>query len=433
MAALRLTILPTNRWDWFKAARWLLLLLFGFNAVCEAGDLSLDGYFKSFFWAYQPRSIEGSGFSQFPQSTMFQSTNRLRLNLLYQPNHWLELDAAYDIVPSIQSRGFSANTLLFGQINPLVYRAVDLDTRLYPSEGDSVGNFVLNQNLDRASATFRTKFADITIGRQAIAWGSARSVNPTDVLAPFTFETLDTEDRIGIDAARIRIPLGSLSEIDAGYVFGKDGKFSNSAFYGRTSFNLCNTDFSLLFMGFRENLLAGFDMAGAIGGAGLWFETAYVFVDALDDYAAGRKNNYMRASIGLDYSLNADNYSFLEYHFNGAGAATAGDYLRGFSKPAYMEGAVYLMGRHYLNPGFTYQITPLISLTTQSLINITDPSFFITPQAEYNIASDVYLGAGAFIGIGSGPVEEQGDQPIGLQSEFGSYPNIYFCSLRYYF
>jgi hypothetical protein len=281
--------------------------------------------------------------------------------------------------------------------------------------------------------TFRARRADITIGRQAIAWGSARSVNPTDVLAPFSFETLDTEDRIGIDAARVRIPLGSLSEIDAGYVFGEDLKFSNSAFYGRTAFNVHSTDFSLLFMGFRENLLAGFDMAGSIGGAGLWFEAAYVFVDALSDYGTGRNDNYFRASSGLDYSFNSKSYSFLEYHFNGAGMSSASGYLNNFSKPAYTEGAVYLMGRHYLNPGFTYQVTPLITLTAQSLINITDPSFFVTPQAEYNIASNIYISAGAFIGIGSRWIESQEHLPIALRSEFGSYPNIYFGSFRYYF
>ena len=244
----------------------MLVFLFGFTAISRAGDFSLRGYFKSFLLVYQPKSTGNSAFDAFQQSTMAQSTNRLRLHLAYRPQSWVDMDAAYDIVPGIRSEGFSADTLLFGRIDPFVYRAVDLDTPLYPSQEGSIGHFVLNQNLDRAMVTFHTKQADIVIGRQAIAWGSARSVNPTDVLAPFTFETLDTEDRIGIDAARVRIPLGSLSEIDAGYVFGKDFRFNNSAFYGRTGFNAYNTDFSLLFMGFRENLLAGFDMAGAIGG-----------------------------------------------------------------------------------------------------------------------------------------------------------------------
>jgi hypothetical protein len=62
-----------------------------------------------------------------------------------------------------------------------------------------------------------------------------------------------------------------------------------------------------------------------------------------------------------------------------------------------------------------------------------DPSLFVTPQAEYNIASNIYIGAGSFIGIGKGPTAVQGELPFVLRSEFGSYPNIYFGSFRYYF
>ena len=104
-----------------------------------------------------------------------------------------------------------------------------------------------------------------------------------------------------------------------------------------------------------------------------------------------------------------------------------------FSKPAYTEGSVYLMGRHYLIPGITYQLNPLITFTGQSLINLADRSIFAAPQAEYNIASDFYLGAGAFISLGRKPAANGEGTPGILRSEFGAYPNIYFASFRYYF
>jgi hypothetical protein len=186
-------------------------------------------------------------------------------------------------------------------------------------------------------------------------------------------------------------------------------------------------------MDFRENLLAGIDLAGAIGGAGFWIESAYVFTDALSGRDTGRNGNYFRSSTGIDYSFGSKSYAFLEYHFNGAGAALPRDYPGRFLTPAYTEGSVYLMGRHYVIPGFTYQLTPLIVLTGQSLINVADPSFFVTPQVEYNVASNIYVGGGSFIGIGRRPVAAQGESPLVLRSEFGGYPNIYFGSFRYYF
>jgi hypothetical protein len=391
-----------------------------------AGNLSFSGYFKSYLYLITPVSFGTD------QALMGLSTSRSRFRLSYQPRNWIGMEAAYDLAPKIQSAALSSNPFAFANIDPFVYRVADLKTNLYRSGTDAIHNFGLGQNLDRASITFHAQPADITVGRQPIAWGSARAVNPTDVLAPFAFDALDTEDRIGIDAVRIRIPLGTLSEIDTGYVFGRDLKFRNSAFYGRTRFNLHNADISLLLMGFRKNLLSGFDLASSIRGAGFWLETAYVFVNAFNDEAGGT-NNYFRASTGWDYSFSKKTYAFIEYHFNGAGTSVPQDYFKGFAKPAYTKGSVYLMGRHYIIPGIRYQVTPLITLSGQSLINVADPSVYLTPQVEYNIANNVYLGAGTFVGIGKKPLASSDEGSPLLRSEFGSYSSFYFGSIRYYF
>jgi hypothetical protein len=84
-------------------------------------------------------------------------------------------------------------------------------------------------------------------------------------------------------------------------------------------------------------------------------------------------------------------------------------------------------------PGITWQITPLVLLTVESLINMIDPCAFLTAQTEYSIAPDLYLDTGAFIGVGRKPTARAGEVPVDLKSEFGSYPNIHFASLRYYF
>lgn len=157
--------------------------------------------------------------------------------------------------------------------------------------------FAIFQNLDRAMLSVKTEFADIFIGRQAIAWGSARGINPTDTIAPFTFEKLDTEVQIGVDAARMRIPIGFRGELDVGYVFGTDFKFELRAMYLRSEFYVVQTDVSILLLDFRENLLVGFDVARAIGGAGFWFESSLVFDNALNDVDIQKDSNYLRAPL----------------------------------------------------------------------------------------------------------------------------------------
>lgn len=410
---------------------FFILLLTGSSSFVDAAEYSLGGYVKSYFYLFKPASPDGLPGSGSDLNALL--SNRFRIQASYRPFSRVKLNAAYDLAPAIHSRGFLADSLFLNRVDPFSYRAVDLDGRLYPSGTEMPGRVTLSQNLDRASVTFVSPLADVTIGRQAIAWGSARALNPTDVLAPFTFDALDTEDRIGIDAVRARIPIGTLSEIDLGYVLGKDAHFGESAFFARTAFNRYRTDVSLLFMGFRENVLLGIDLARPVGGAGCWLEAAYVFSGVFGAGSDASSTNYARATAGLDYNITSKTYGFVEYHFNGPGTGAPGDYTGLFEKTAYAEGSVYLLGRHYLVPGVSYQFHPLVTLTMESLVNVADPSLFLSPRMEYNFAGNMYISAGGFFGIGSGPAYDLQTSMAALQSEFGAYPNIYFASMRYYF
>ena len=190
------------------------------------------------------------------------------------------------LLPTI-SRPRVQDPLLFSQSPFAVgvassrYRVVDFDALIYPSADESIGSVGIYHNLDRAAVQFSTDFADFSIGRDAIAWGSARIINPTDVIAPYTYDQLDTEDRVGVDAVRVRIPVGVMGEVDTGYIFGNNFDFDKSAIFLRTQLNAAETDFSILLLEFQRDLLIGLDVARGIGGAGFWLETAYVLVEPL--------------------------------------------------------------------------------------------------------------------------------------------------------
>ena len=346
-----------------------------------------------------------------------------------RPTDSLSFALAYDFTPRIQ------DPLLFSQSPFAVgvassrYRVADFDARIYPEKGESVGSVGIYHNLDRVSVHFSTDFADISVGRDAIAWGSARIINPTDVIAPYTYDQLDTEDRVGVDAIRVRIPVGVMGEVDTGYIFGNNFDFGKSAIFLRSQLNAVETDFSLLLLEFQENLLVGLDVARGIGGAGSWLEMAYVFAKPFDK-EPNTSDNYLRTSVGLDYSFGGETYAFIEYHFSGAGAENPEDFLTNLEQPAYTSGGVYLLGVHYLAPGVTHQVTPLISVSGQMLFNLSDPSTFIAPQVAYNVAEDIHLSVGGFVSIGKQPKNSDSTQ---LQSEFGSYPNLFFSSFRVYF
>ena len=375
----------------------------------------LSGFYKSFSVGFDsPQAGD-------PMTGMV--SNRLRLNLADSFSEHLSFDLGYDFILRIQDPSLFENQAEVVSIDPLDYRIADLDSPVYPGGNDPIGSVGVFQNLDRANVTARLAFADVILGRQAIAWGSARVINPTDVIAPFTYGELDTEDRTGVDALRVRVPIGALGEVDAGYVFGRDFAADRSAFFVRSQFNVAETDLSPLFVRFREQLLVGIDVARGIGGFGAWVEGIRVFTMGRD----AAISDYFRVSTGMDYSFGGETYGFIEYHFNGAGVRNPEDYVTNLDRPTYRDAAVYLMGTHYFALGTTHQLTPLIALSGQSLANLTDPSFFFSSMIEYNIAQDFYLSAGAFIGIGDRPKGED------FQSEFGGYSNILFFAFRIYY
>ncbi len=396
------------------------------SCICAMEKPVLGGYYKSHFIVYSLPSFKSDAYDS-DSPPLGSVSNRLRFGLGWRLSSTVRFDCAYDFAPRVQDQLlFYASTSLV-PLSARGYRLTDLDTRLYPAEDEDVASFAVFQNLDRLLITVHSDLADFYVGRQAISFGSARVVNPIDVIAPYSYATLDTEDRLGVDALRVRKPLGFMGEIDAGYVFGDDGDFSESAAFLRTRFYLARTDVALLAVAFRENLMLGFDLARSVGGAGVWLEAAHVFVNAFGDDTDSFRD-YLRVSVGVDYNLGANTYGFIEYHLNQAGSDDAEDYLDRMGHPAYTEGAVYLVGRHYLAPGFSRQITPLLNLSFQLLCNVTDPSGYLAPCVEYNLAEDVYLAGGAYLSLGKSP-----ETSYCLRSEFGTYPDTYYSSFRVYF
>ncbi len=416
----------------------LLVLLLSLSVVAS-DKVSVSGYYKLFFTGFKIPDFEGMSEGEKAENVPIGAvSNRVRLKINVAPARWLAFSAAYDFSPRIQDPMLFDEALFFGAIDSGGYRVDDFSSRLYPGEGKAVSSLGIFHNLDRCFFTVKMDWADIYIGRQAIAWGSAKFVNPTDIVAPFTFNELDTEERRGVDAVRVRVPLGMMSELDVGYLPGRDFKFRNSAFYLRGKTYFWQTDASLLLTGFRENLLMGLDLTRAIGGAGTWVEAAYVIPGALakdSDSPKKDEKNYFRLSVGADYNFGGKVYTFFEYHYSSAGEVKE-SYNDVFDKTAFKDGSVYLLGRHYLNIGATYEITPLIPFTGMVIVNLADGSLTFSPSVEYNIKEDIYLALGAYIGIGKRPeittTCNLGDCTV-YHSEFGAYPSMVYTSFRVYF
>ncbi|HDH00253.1 MAG TPA: hypothetical protein ENG80_00380, partial [Nitrospirae bacterium] len=185
------------------------LLLFRASAFADETGVKATGYARNFFIL-----------TNLGDDMAFDALSRLRLRLNVKPSESSYFEVAYELVPGFRdgdiSSAYVPGPALFS------YRAVDLDENIYPPDKNSGSDFVLAQNLDRLLLTLSTSALDISIGRQSIAFGSARVINPTDIIAPFVYNTIAKEELVGADALRVKTPLSEMGELDMGIVFGDD-------------------------------------------------------------------------------------------------------------------------------------------------------------------------------------------------------------------
>ena len=408
----------------------IVLIVFPSSAYSEEPLLRVSGYMKGFFLVLDPADIEGD-LEALHQPAEGLAIQRARVKLFYQPMDRVSAELAYELVPVVVGDAslIEEAGLLGTYTQKIPYRLADLDRQLYPAPGEDVESFILAHNLDRAFVTLSPPFADFYIGRQPLSFGVARAVNPTDIFMPFTFTELDKEEKTGVDALRARVPLGDMGELDVGVVFGHECDPKKSAAFLNAKVYVLKTDLTLMNIAFQENMLFGVNLARAVWEAGFYLEAAYTFAGLLNEPQP--EQDYFRLSTGLDYHFSKGVYVFLEYHFSGASQGSPENYLTQLGETAFQEGGVYLLGRHYLIPGISYEITPLLTADAEVLINVGDGSALFAPRLVYNFMEDVYLEAGVYVPVG------QHARVAGLvlepESEFGLYPTVYFTSVRLYF
>lgn len=360
----------------------------------------------------------------FPDSSLrylFQSPLRL---MVHHRTGEISMNIAWTLCPS------AGNPALSGSAGTHIFRVADIEARILPSNWDGTESFSIIQNPDRLNISLRTSVATLTAGRQAIYWGVAKSVSPTDFIAPFQYGTMNTDYRTGVDAVRSIFPLGIMSELDAGYVFGKDAGFTDSGCWLRGRFYLFRTDATLLAACFRENLMVGGSLNRTLGGGTGWMECAIVSTNFFSHNETEGENTFFSLSAGYDRSwFNAVLYGFLEYHFNSSGSDDSADYIDIITNPAWTNGGIYLLGKHYLSPGISWTVTPLLGFTGQILVNLTDGSAYLSMTGEYDVLQNTVMNAGVSTGLG----RTSENPAVNIRSEFGSWPGYYFLSVGYYF
>jgi hypothetical protein len=102
------------------------------------------------------------------------------------------------------------------------YRIKDLDFYLHDEKYSKDYKTRISQNLNRFNISHSFQQLDLNVGRMPISFGAAKSINPTDVLTPFSFSTIDKEEKTGVDTINAKIPINNLSIVEVGVVLGEN-------------------------------------------------------------------------------------------------------------------------------------------------------------------------------------------------------------------
>jgi len=295
----------------------------------------------------------------------------------------------------------------------------------------------LVQTLDRLYAQWYSRRVVATVGRQRIAWGVATWFSPLDRFAPFAPAEIDKEEKAGVDAADLSIPLGALSNVEAVWSgqrrtglpgIAAGGILQNLGARFRTTRGAW--DITLVGGWFAGADAAGGSLAGSIGGIGIHGEALAshggvrrTLIEARpgpDDTLRLRevRGDFVRATVGADYGFGWHNLTVAgEAYHDGSGAADKSRY----DWTGLATGRRVGLARWYAALSASLQVTPLFTVTLPVLANLDEPALLVMPMAEYSVGENLDVRAGIDLSTG------------GAGSEYGAVKELYYAIIAWYF
>jgi hypothetical protein len=371
-----------------------------------------------------------AAFYQIPEHFVFapdpwtgDAATRLRLlGSLYWKD--LELTAEFETLGLVQSPrestgGGAASGGLFDTSSVMRPRLWDVDDR--QSDGLTWRN-----NIDRLFVKIPVGPVDITVGRQAVSWGSAWFWKVTDRFSPFAPTDFDPDTKRGVDGLRAEIHLGDMTVLDLVATGERGPDRWNAGARFRTT--LLGYDWAVSAARLGDDWMAGAEVAGQIGKVGVRGEAAWTWNVAREQWD-------LQAVAGADGALPWKMKVAGEVFYNGYGVADSEEYVDFLLDAVSPEpgrshrllrGETFHIGRYYLGLLVSQELHPLVQLVVSGISNVTDPSGMVMASLQWSIQQNVRLSAGGMVSLGQRPAANE----ITVPSEFGLYPGVGYMVLN---
>jgi hypothetical protein len=232
---------------------------------------------------------------------------------------------------------------------------------------------------DRVFLKYYSPLANLTVGKQRIAWGSGTIWNPTDVFNPFVMSfAVKEEETINVEAVRVEAPIGNAAGIDGYLLTGKTWNETKKGIRAKTTIGLFDAALSYVDTG-TNGFQVGFDCSGDIMQAGVRNEIVL--------RSPAGSNAYIQSVWGMDYTLDNGVGLSAEYFFNGLGKKNKDSY----DWAGLAAGNISQLGMDYLFLSANKIIDEITNIRCSLISNLDDLSYIIYPQYSRNVSQNVDL------------------------------------------
>ena len=299
-------------------------------------------------------------------------------------------------------------------------------------EKESNNTTLIGYEVDRAVYKQRFEKTTLSLGRQAVDWGSGRFWQPLNVFGSFAPTDLDTDYKPGIDATRLDWFPTNFSSLTAVYALSPDDNTAvnntvSAAIYFKSQAGE-QSEFSLLAGTIIDNPVFGASFESAWSGIG-WR------IEALQTKFKTSNEKTLFWIAGLDYQFSNGTLLAVEWYDNSRGATTAAE-LSHLQTDTYIKyGLQQQLSQNVLGISISKEITPLFNggytllaspikntegQQTTSLLHQLNLTYSVSNESDILFS---YLFANG-----------QGLNLLGkTQSEFGHIPESLTIRLRFYF
>ncbi len=372
-----------------------LIIVYDVAIAAESfGDIKISGYYKN---------IISSSKTTDTKEDFFYTLNRLRIKFNTYFTHSWQINLTMDNEAIIND---FANTSDFSIIRSRMQEKVSTLDMDKVSCDDA--HLYTRHSLYRAYLKYYSKNLQIVIGKQAIDWGKMRFYSPLDIFNPVEAVDIEHDEKIGVDALNVNFSTGAFSGINLIVSPGRDD--SKDSFGIKLYRSLGTYDSCFIVSDVKKDIIAGFSFDGYLKNAGLRAEITYTHAE--------NKRNYIRTSLGLDYTFNDKLYILFEQFYNGGNDDNNPDiFLTSYNSSS----KIMSLRRHISGIWINYKFTPLLMSDTFILYDWDGKSSVINPEINYNIKTNIDISIGTQLYFG------------GADSEFGRYKNMFYAKLKCFF